>query len=75
MQGQKGGRLLVLVQVVNIRDEGDLFQKGGQGLLCLDPRILLGDAAQLHDVAPAFLALLGPIAHHIGIAGTLQERI
>ena len=57
---QRGGRLGVLV-LIDIGNEGDLFEEARKLLVLRQRDVVLGERAELLHVGPALLPLLGPV--------------
>ncbi len=68
-------RRLRVVQVVHVRDQRNLFQKGQQRLVERQVRVLGGDGTELEHILPAILALLAPIAQVGAIARLLDHLV
>ena len=78
MQGHEKDAVVVLLDVVDIGDQGNVLQESGEGCLCvlfLHALFIVGDLAdKLFHVALAVLSVLFPgCAQGIDVAGAVQN--
>ena len=58
VEGDQGDGVGLLVVLVDVGDEGDVFEERSEGVLRLELVVLGGDGAELLDVLPALLAVV-----------------